>query len=343
MKLAFVIYSLNKGGAERVVSLLSQELSKEHDVSIILFDNSVTYSYGGKIVDLNCPSISHKLGKIFNVVKRTYKLRNIFKKENFDRIFAFMETAYLPAILTNFPIIASVRNNPKVYSDFITNNILSRAKKIVAVSSEIEKILNRQYNIHNTSTILNPISIDNNYIIQEELSKYQPYLLSVGRLSKQKNFKMLIKAYSETNTQENAKLLIVGEGKERSDLEKLISDLELENRVLLIGQKDNVKDYYIQSEIYILSSSYEGFPNVLVEALSNSCASIATNCPTGPKEIIENEQNGLLVKNENIEDMSNAIDRLYFNEELKNKFRKNSQESIEHLKVERIAKEWLKI
>jgi GalNAc-alpha-(1->4)-GalNAc-alpha-(1->3)-diNAcBac-PP-undecaprenol alpha-1,4-N-acetyl-D-galactosaminyltransferase len=343
MKLAFVIYSLNKGGAERVVSLLSSELSKLHDVTIILFDNSITYNHGGEIIDLKSPSISNKFGKIFNVLKRTYKLRTIFKENNFDKIFSFMETAYLPSILTGFPIIASVRNNPKVYSDLITNNVLSKAKKIVAVSSEIEKILNTQYAINNTTTILNPIVIDNNYIIQEDLSKYKPYVLSVGRLNKQKNFEMLIKAYSKTNTQEKAKLLIVGEGSERSCLEKLINNLKLENKILLIGQKNNIKDYYLQSDIYILSSSFEGFPNVLVEALSNSCACIATNCPTGPNEIIVNEENGLLIENENQEKMTKAIDRLYIDDKFKDKFRENSQKSIELLNLETIANEWLKI
>lgn len=94
MKLAFIINSLNKGGAERVVSLLSQELSKEHDVFIILFDNNISYEYGGKIIDIDCKPVSGKMAKVF---KRRAKLKKIF-----DKIFAFMESAYLPAILTGY-------------------------------------------------------------------------------------------------------------------------------------------------------------------------------------------------------------------------------------------------
>jgi GalNAc-alpha-(1->4)-GalNAc-alpha-(1->3)-diNAcBac-PP-undecaprenol alpha-1,4-N-acetyl-D-galactosaminyltransferase len=343
LKIAFVINSLNKGGAERVVSLLSTELSKKHDVFILLFDNSISYEYGGTIIDLKSASIPNKIGKIYNVVKRSYKLKKIFKKEKFDKIFAFMESSYLPSILTGFSIIASVRNNPNVYSRFITKNILSKAEKIVAVSSQIQMMLNNEFNILNTTTILNPIIIDNDYNIVEDLSKYQPYILSVGRFSKQKNFEMLINAYSKSKTQRNVKLLILGEGENREKFENLIEKLDLPNKVLLLGQKDNIKDYYLQSDIYILSSSYEGFPNVLIEALSNGCACIATNCPTGPKEIIINNENGILVENENQEAMTRAIDKLFFDENLKDKFINNAQKSIEYLKLTNIAKQWTEI
>ena len=179
--------------------------------------------------------------------------------------------------------------------------------------------------------------------IQEDLSKYQPYILSVGRLEKQKNFEMLISAYSKTEASKEAKLLIVGEGSQREKLEKLINNLNLKGKVLLLGQKDNIRDYYLQSEIYVLSSRYEGFPMVLVEALSNRCACIATNCETGPSEIIKDGFNGLLVENENENALARAIDKLYFDEELKNKFKNNAQKSIGHLKLEEVAKKWLEI
>jgi len=343
MKIAFIIYSLNKGGAERVVSLLSSELSKQHEIKIILFSKIVSYKYGGDIIDLNLPSKSNKIGKVFNVLKRTYRLKEIFKEEKFDKIFAFMETAYLPSILTGYPIVSSVRNNPKVYNDFIINTILSKSEKIVAVSKTIENILNRQYNISNTTTILNPIIIDNNYKIKEDLQQYQPYILSVGRLNKQKNFTMLINSFAKSNVKEEANLLIVGEGNQRDELQNIIDKLALKDKVVLLGQKDNINDYYLQCDIYILSSSFEGFPNVLVEAFSNKCACIATNCPTGPSEIIQDVNNGILVDNENQEEMTKAIDKLYFSEELKVQFKKNTQKSIEHLSVEKIAKEWLRL
>lgn len=349
-KIIFVAQTLNRGGAERVVSLLSQEFERMgYEVKIVLFDNKIQYEYGGEIININTPASSNYFVKLSRIYQRVKRLKKIFQNENPDYIFSFMESCNFASILTGEKVVVSIRNNPNKkhnwYQKILIKSLykFKNVKKIVAVSKEIENILNKNYSLKNTTTILNSIIIDNDYVIREDLSKYQPYIVSVGRLNKQKNFKMLIEAYSQTTTQEKVKLLIVGEGSERSSLKKLIHDLKLENKVLLIGQKDNVKDYYLQSEVYILSSSFEGFPNVLVEALSNSCACIATNCPTGPNEIITNETNGLLVENENEEQMSKAIDRLYFDKKLQDKFRKNAQKSVKHLKLGTIAKEWLEI
>ncbi|PZP13063.1 MAG: glycosyltransferase family 4 protein [Aliarcobacter butzleri] len=342
MKLAFIINSLNKGGAERVVSLLTKELSKEHEVFIILFDNNIAYEYGGKIIDIECKSISGKIGKLFNIFKRRTRLKKIFYENKFDKIFAFMESAYLPAILTGYPIISSVRNNPKVYSKFITKYILPKARKVVAVSNHIEKELNN-LGIENTQTIFNPTIEDEDYKIIENLSKYKPFVLAVGRLHKQKNFDLLIRAYENTKVSNDVKLLIVGEGLGRDNLELLIKELDLKNKVFLVGQKDNIKDYYLQSELFILSSKYEGFPNVLVEALSNECVCISTDCPTGPSEIIKNNENGLLIINENLEEMTKAIDRLYFDENMKKIFSNNAKKSISHLNIKKIAKDWIEV
>lgn len=349
-KIIFVAQTLNRGGAERVVSLLSQEFERiGYTVKIVLFNDKVQYEYGGEILNINTPASPSYIVKLIRIYQRVKRLKKIFENEKPDYIFSFMESCNFASILTGKEVVVSIRNNPNKkhnwYQKILIKSLykFKNVKKIVTVSKEIENILNKYYNLKNTTTILNPIIIDNTYKIKENLSTYQPYIVSVGRLNTQKNFEMLIKAYSKTKTQEKAKLLIVGEGNERTKLEQLIKSLKLENKVLLIGQKENIKDYYIQSDIYILSSSFEGFPNVLVEALSNSCACIATNCPTGPNEIITNEENGLLVENENEEAMSKAIDRLYFDDELKKRFVSNTQTSIEHLKLEQIAKKWLEI
>lgn len=340
MKIAFVVNSLNKGGAERVVSLLSQELSKHNEVVIILFDNSVAYEYGGKIIDIECKSVSGKIGKIFNVLKRRTKLKKIFEEEQFDKIFAFMESAYLPSMLTGYPVIASVRNNIKVYSKYITKYILPKAQKIVAVSKDIEKQLNT-LGIKHTQTIQNPIVIDNEYKIKEELTQYKPFILAVGRLHDQKNFKLLIESFKNSQAKNELNLLIVGEGQKREELQELVNRYGLEKNIYLVGQKDNIKDYYLQCEMFVLSSKYEGFPNVLVEALSNGCACISTDCPTGPSEIIRNNENGLLIQNEDIDDMTKSIDRLYSDENMKQRFVSNAQQSISHLSIDKIAKEWI--
>lgn len=349
-KILFVAQTLNRGGAERVVSLLSQEFKRlGYEVKIVLFNNKVQYEYAGDLITIDTPPSSSYFIKFIRLFQRIFRLKKIFKHEKSDLILSFMESCNFASILTGESVVVSIRNNPNKKHSWYQKQLIkflynfSNVKKVVSVSKEIEKILNKEYHIHNTKAILNPIIVDRSYKIQETLDIYHPYILSVGRLNKQKNFEMLIKAYSQSQAKNESKLLIIGEGSERNNLELLIKNLKLENSVYLIGQKENVKDYYLQSEIYVLSSSFEGFPNVLVEALSNGCACIATDCPTGPSEIIQNGLNGILVENENQAELTKSIDRIYFDNKLKIKLKNNAVKSINHLQLNKIAQEWLSL
>lgn len=342
MNIAFVIYNLNKGGAERVVSLLSQELSKQHNVTIITFSKEIKYEYGGNIVNLNLSSVDNNLKKILNIIKRTQKLKQIFRQKKFDKIFVFMETAYVPAILTGYPIIASVRNNPHKYSKYITKYILPKAKKVISVSKEIENILRKDFKISNVKTIYNPIDLKLiDKLKENSIQENYKFIMAVGRLEYQKGFDILIQAYSKSNLKKKVKLLIFGDGKLKNELQKLINKMRLSDRIILKGVVDNIYKYFTKAEMFILSSRYEGFPNVLIEALACNTPSISTDCPTGPREIIKNGFNGLLVESENVEKLSKTMDRLYFDELLKAKFKENARKSVKHLDIKNIAQEWL--
>jgi len=267
-KIIFVLPELSGGGVQRVVSLLSLELVKLGcDVKIILLVDKIEYEYGGDLIILNSQPNSSYIKKIFNLIDRTRSLKKIFKKEKADKIYAFMESCTYSSILTGEEIIVSVRNNIDVRLTYFQKKIMSffykfkNVKKVIAVSKEIEKKL-KELGIQRTTTIYNPLKfnkIDN----VENLTKYKPYFLSAGRLDKIKNFDMLIKSYNNTKAKNETKLLIVGEGKERNNLENLIIQLKLTDKVFLIGRKENINDYYSQADIYILSSKSEGFPNVL--------------------------------------------------------------------------------
>lgn len=349
MKIIFVVPNLSSGGVERVVSRFSIEFEKlGYEVKIIMLTNKVEYNYGGELIILNSQPSSSYIVKLFNLLSRTTQLKKIFRQEKSDFIYAFMESCTYSSILTGEDIIVSIQNNMESRLNKYQKKIMSffynfkNVKKVIAVSKGIEESLHKN-NILNTKRIYNPISFRNDFNTKEDLSKYQPYLLSAGRLDQIKNFEMLIKAYNNTKTKDETKLIIVGEGKERKNLEELIRELKLEDKVLLLGRKDNIDDYYYQSDMYILSSKSEGFPNVLMEALSNKCPVISTDCPTGPDEIIIHNKNGILVENENQDKMTKAIDDLYFDVDKKVLFRNNAIESISQLDGDKIAQQWLSI
>ncbi len=349
MKIAFVIYSFEGGGAERVVSNLSLEFAKEHDITIILFDTSeVAYPYKGEIIDLNLPSSkSGGFGKIVQLLRRALSLRRVFKEHQFDAIFTHMETANFPAILVNKNIIASVHDDPESFTKmyrFLIPKMYPRAKKVITVSGQIEAKLNANYNVHNTATIYNTVDIERaQKLSQEDVSYNKPFILAVGRLGDQKGFDMLIKAYALTEAKHKIDLIILGEGELRPELEALVEEHQLQGKVHLKGRVDNPFAYYSKAEFFVLSSRHEGFPNILIEALACDCACISFDCPTGPNEIIQPGKSGLLVEPENIEALGASIDELHGDEKLLATFRKNANASVQHLTPSKIAQEWMEL
>jgi glycosyltransferase involved in cell wall biosynthesis len=123
----------------------------------------------------------------------------------------------------------------------------------------------------------------------------EPILIAAGSLVKWKGFTDLILAMSELKKTRKARLLILGEGPQRSDLEALIKELNLSQTVKLLGFVDNPLKYFRHANIFVLSSHVEGLPNVLVEAMMCGCTPVATNCPTGPREVLQDEKYGYLV------------------------------------------------
>lgn len=347
MKIAFIIYSLELGGAERVVSLLSQELSKEHDVKIILFHNKVAYDYGGEIIDLKLSSKSSKVGKFLNFLKRVISLRDVFKREKFDKVFSFMESANIPATIISKDVVLSVRTNPQklsIMTRLIMRVLYNRAKKVIVNSKYNQQYLKSILGINNVEVIYNPINIKEVSIKKaENVDINDKYIIALGRLHYAKGFDLLIDAYLKTKAREECKLLIFGEGSLYQELLAQIKALNLDKKVYLMGVTNNPYKYLYNSEFFILSSRYEGFPNVLIEALSCGVATIATDCSSGASDIIEHGENGLLTQNKNVNEMAKNIDKLYFDESLKCKLRANSEKSINHLFIERIAKQWINV
>ncbi len=350
MKIAFVIYSLEGGGAERVVSNLSLEFAKDHDISIILFDASeIGYPYKGEIIDLKLPSSQSAggLGKVVQLLRRALRLRQVFKQHQFDAIFTHMETVNFPAILVNKNIIASVHDSPDSFTKmyrFLIPKIYPRAKKVITVSGQIEAKLNASYNVHNTATIYNTVNIEHAQKLSKEDIEYdKPFILAVGRLSDQKGFDMLIKAYALTEAKNTIDLIILGEGELQPELEALIEEHQLQGKVHLKGRVNNPFAYYSKAEFFVLSSRHEGFPNILIEALACHCACISFDCPTGPSEIIQPGKSGLLVEPENIEALGTCIDELHSDEALLATFRENANASVQHLTPSKIAKEWMEL
>lgn len=345
-RIVLVISSLSSGGGERVVATLSQEFAKKYDVTIILFDcANIDYEYGGEILDLNCPERQSFFGKSYNLLKRAYKLKKVFSQYKFDHIFGFMESANYPSILASRNTIASLHIDFHFLNrmeQFLVSLIYPLAKAVAPVSDDIADTLRQHLSLCNVTRIYNPVPFEElENLANETLHHPRKFLIAVGRLTYQKHFDLMIEAFSESKAHYDCDLIILGEGELRGDLEQQINRLKLEDKVHLPGRLKNPFKYMKQAEFMVLSSRAEGFPMVLIEALSLNCPVLATDCPTGPREIIQKDINGLLIQMESKAELTQSINTLFYDKTLRQSFAQKARSSVDHLAVENICGEWI--
>jgi glycosyltransferase involved in cell wall biosynthesis len=194
----------------------------------------------------------------------------------------------------------------RIVLKFLIKNFYIRSDYVITVSqesaSQIEKMIHQKYK-KKIITIYNPIinqkifemaSQPVNHPLFKNKRDYK-IILGAGRLTSQKDFTTLIKAFYHVKKQINSKLVILGEGEEKFALENLIREMNLQNDVILFGFVENPYPYYKNADVFVLSSRFEGLPTVLIEAMALSVPVVSTDCPTGPREILDNSKYGPLV------------------------------------------------
>ena len=345
-KIAIVIADLDLGGGQRVAINLADALAKENEVSIIIFqDDEIHYQTPGDLVHLDCPQSSNLFGKALNVFKRAKKLKAHIEEAQYDHVYGFMETANFPTAMVFKDAALSVHCNPRelsFFESFLLKMTYHRVKNVIAVSEDVASILRSDYGLKNVSRIYNPVDAESvKAQVEQPFQHPKPYIVALGRFHEVKRYDLLINVYAKSKMKADCDLVIVGDGELRGSLENQVNALQLYGKVHFVGTQSNPFPYLAGAEFLTLSSRTEAFPMVLIEALALECPVVATDCPTGPREIVKHNENGLLVENENVDAFSEAIDTLYYNDVMKQKFRKNALASIQHLSGDVISAEWL--
>ncbi|MDK0919117.1 glycosyltransferase [Clostridium perfringens] len=310
-KVGLLISTLNSGGAERVVSRLSNLLKDEYKIYIIIFEDTyICYEYSGQLINLNTKSKDNFINKIYNFAKRIIKMKNIKKKLDLDVVISFLETPNIVNILSKnkkCKTLVSIRNYSEAekkvsminrVTNYIIGNLYHKADGIIPVSKVIKESLVNDYKLDEKkiSVIYNPYNVNEiNELAKEEIKdEHKEFMnsnkifISVGRHMYQKGFWHLIKAFKLVHDEDKeTKLIIVGKDYQNGAVKKLVYELELNESVLLVGYHDNPFKFIRNSNIYILSSMFEGFPNSMVEALACGCPVIAADCKSGPREILD--------------------------------------------------------
>lgn len=350
-KIAIVIADMAApGGAEKVAADLAEEFhSRKHDVTVIKFENYgdiPRFSYPGRTIQLNLPSREGGFPRqLLTLVKRAWYFRKVFKQEKFDHIFSFLEASNVPCALASREAVLSMHLDPDKMTPHEWRAVkwfYPRAKRVITVSQQMRELLIKRAHLGNVKTIYNPV---NTRLIheksQEPIAIEGRFILGVGRLERQKRFDLLIDAFAQTQAQQECKLVIVGRGSQQEALEQQISSLGMQERIILAGFEVNPYKYMAKAEFQVMSSDYEGYPLVLIEALSLGCPIVSTDCPTGPREIIRSGENGLLVETGNADALASGIDELLSKPALREQMRHKAKESVNANDIAVVADAWL--
>ena len=349
-KIIFYIGSMQYGGANRVVSNLLDYLGKKKYALILLNDilpstvkEEYAISKNVKRYFLN----NNRKNKILKNITVIASIRKIVKNEKPDMIISFMGPPNIRMILSTLGLkvkrIISVRNDP--YQEYgcglkkvVSKIILNMADGCVFQTSDAKRYFAKKLQ-RKSKIILNPV---NQIFYKTKRSNKVKNIISVGRLEKQKNHKLLIDSYIKIYDRiKGDKLIIYGEGSLRSELENYINSNNMNDSILLPGVKNNIWKELSKSKIFVLPSNYEGMPNALMEAMAVGVPVIATDCPCGgPKELIKNDKQGLLVECNDINKLSEAILRLTQDEKLLSNMSKEIKNRALDFKPEIIYKKW---
>lgn len=351
MRICFVISSLSSGGAERVVTVLANGLAaRNHLVTIVKLDspNATPFYEVDSSIQIISLDVMHPSTSFFQAaaanVKRIFKLRKALLRHSPDGVISFMgETNVLTLMAnlgTNLDIIVSDRNNPpeqerSVIWESLQHLLYGNAYRIVVQTNGARQELPQRLR-NNAFIIPNPVPLPKKYD-----SSRQHQIVCVASLTRQKDHITLLKAFAKiVASYPDWVLVCYGDGPLRSQLEELRDSLGLSEQVLLPGKTTAVYERLAEASIFVLPSLFEGFPNALCEAMASGLPAIATDCPHGPADIIQDGKNGLLVPVGDDAALAQALTTLMSNKAQREYLGRHASEITSRFAVDNVLDMW---
>lgn len=350
MKILFYINVLSGGGAERVIANLSNQFANDNTevVLVTTYSTNNEYYVNDKVIRINLESSpSTENNRIKKNISRITRLRKVIKEQKPDVVISFMEEPNFRNLIATIGLpvkrIVSVRNDPtKEYAgklgDLIAFHLMPKADGCVFQTLDACEYFPVKLQ-KKSKIICNAVKED---FYSTERKIVDGKIINVGRLSSQKNQRILIEAFSRiSNKYLNATLDIYGDGALKEELNKQINDYRLSERVKLKGNSSNISQPLSQADIFVLSSDFEGMPNALMEAMAVGIPCISTDCPCGgPKMLFDGEKNGILIPVGDVDKLSDALDLLLSNKDKKLSLASNAKIRANSFKPDEIYSEW---
>ena len=340
--LAIVISSLRMGGAERVASLVANELASEYRIVLFVWNDKERFYPLNPNVEIRILA-TKKCGVLGNVL-RVFKLWRAFKSERVDLSISFIhqtnilsilasKMARIPCIATEHSIFSALDSKFWCILRYLTYPLASY------ITTLTQQDLQHYSFVPNAYVLPNPVEIDCNPCVPSILESYQPYILSAGRMIASKGFDELIEAFRIFSAEfPQYFLLLAGDGIQRQALEEQTKGLKCK----FLGKIESLAPYYAKAEFFALASHREALSNVLIESLLYGTPVVSYDCPYGPREIItcdSTTHNGILVEmdEKRVESLAAAFVEMAQNREA---YAKNTALAYERFSSKVVLKKW---
>lgn len=345
MKVIFVINSLTpKSGIERVACLLANLFNEKLNYHVMLVNRDTIKGGAAFYLNQNI-QVETVAGGYIDFLKGLNKLMSSYSPDaviihNMGRLSllcSMLKRERKTKIISLEHVAFDVR--PK-WVKMLSKFLYRRIDQVITLTNQDKK---SYINFHNNIEQINNISpFDVNSIV-DDYSIASTTIISIGRLTYQKNFQSLLEAWEMVLAyNQDWTLQIFGTGEDEENLKNLISERKLKN-VYLMGQTTDVQSIYQSAAFYVMSSRFEGLPMVLIEAQSFGLPIISYDCPHGPAEIIESNETGLLVENQNAIKLAESILELMSSTLLREKFSNNARVHAKNYSEDAILRDWLRV
>lgn len=350
MKICCCINTLAAGGKERVMSSLINGFVSDYgaEVHVVLYGikPEVFYDIDEKAI-IHTPQFKPGRNRLLLTLKTLAYLRKEIKKVNPDTILNLGEIwnsfILLALIGTDYPIYISDRCRPNksfgFFHDALRKWLYPKAKGVIAQTNKAKECYIEWFQNNNITVIGNPI---NDIEIPKDNVR-EKIVLSVGRLLDTKHFDQLISIFADINNPDWKLIIVGGEANNQKNMGRLqeqIVNIGLSERIELAGTRKNVVDYLLKAELFAFTSSSEGFPNVVGEALSAGLPVVAYDCIAGPSDMIQNGVNGYLIELFDQEQFKLKLQELMEDEDLRNRMREQAQASMQKYELPKIVDDY---
>ena len=344
------------GGIERVLSIILRNLGQNGNIDVCCLSLNKAEPLGFYLLpsDLKFDylfedSINMKRALLKGGIR---KLVRYLRENHIDVIVAcgviYFPMACIAAKLAAVKAISWEHTDPSCTREFAFESISRRfgacfSDMNVLISQEAKEYYESHFRKERDIVIYNPA--DNNLFVTENSYRTDSKkLISVGRLTYQKNYQLLIDIADKLLVQHDGWVWhIYGDGEDREELEQLIFEKGLSDRVVLMGNVADLYDRYPEYAAIVMTSRYEGFPMVLIEAAAKGLPMVSFDISTGPKEIIDDNVNGFLISNGDVNGMLAKLNVLMADSDMRSRFSTEAKKKVTSFKVDNIADQWCQL